>query len=472
MIAFNCGSIFCRSFLYEKSVFMKSNDLTQGNITRHLISFALPLLAGALIQQLYSTVDMMFVGRVLGTSAAAAVGASGMIVTCIVGFFTGLSVGVGVVVGKSVGRRDENLLFRVIHCAAGLTLIMGITLLLLGVALAPTLLDWMAVPADIFPEATTYIRIYLCSILSIVIYNVGAGILKALGDSQTPTLYQLIGGIANVVGNYLFIVVLEWGVSGAAMTTLLSQTLAAGLTVFRLFRLPEGYRLRVSAIRLEGKLCGEILGIGIPSAIQAIMISLSNVIVQTSINRLDVLSIAAFTAYYKVENIIYYPIMAVGQTCSAFVSQNIGARQIGRARAGTQKSLLLGVGVTACISAITILGAPFAFSLFSKDRGVILLGSQIARVACPFYFLYAFLEVYAASIRGAGKAIPTIVITIFNMCFIRIGALAVLMNVFHSAIGVAAVYPITWLCTAICMYGYYHTGRWMPKELDAGEHIR
>lgn len=443
---------------------MKNNDLTQRNITRQLISFALPLLIGALIQQLYSTVDMMFVGKVLGTQAAAAVGASSMIVNCIIGFFTGLSVGVGVIVGKSVGSRDEEKLSRVIHCAAALTLLMGASFLAAGVALAPAILGWMAVPEDIFPQAVQYIRIYLCSVLSIVSYNVGTGILKALGDSKTPTLYQLIGGIANVIGNYFFIVVFDLGVVGAALTTLLSQTLAAGLTVFRLFRLPEGYRLHIRRIQLESKLTGEILSVGIPSAVQAIMISLSNVIIQTNINSLDVLSIAAFTAYYKVENLIYYPIMAVSQACSAFISQNIGADAIDRAKEGTKKAILLGVGVTVCISAFLVVFAPAAFSLFSSDPEVIALGSRFSRVAFPFYFLYVFLEVYAASIRGAGKAMPTMVITIINMCLVRVTVLTVIMSVFHNAVAVAAVYPITWMTNSLCMYGYYRSGRWMPGK--------
>lgn len=444
---------------------MKNNDLTQGNITRQLIRFALPLLIGALIQQLYSTVDMMFVGRVLGTNAAAAVGASSMIVNCIIGFFTGLSVGVGVIVGKSVGSRDEEKLSRVIHCSAALTLLMGVSFLIAGVALAPTILGWMAVPKDIFPQAVKYIRIYLCSVLSIVSYNVGTGILKALGDSKTPTIYQLIGGIANVIGNYFLIVVFDLGVVGAALTTLLSQTLAAGLTVSRLFRLPEGYRLRIGRIRLEKKLTGEILSVGIPSAVQAIMISLSNVIVQTSINSLDVLSIAAFTAYYKVENFIYYPIMAVGQAGSAFVSQNIGAGAVGRAKEGTRKAIILGVSVTVCTSALVLLAAPQVFSMFSGDAEVIALGGRIGRMTFPFYFLYVFLEVYAAAIRGAGKAMPTMVITILNMCLVRVTVLTVVMYLFHSVVAVAAVYPITWVTNSACMFGYYRSGRWMPKEL-------
>lgn len=442
---------------------MKYGDLTQGSITRQLISFAVPLLLGALIQQLYSTVDMMFVGRVLGTNAAAAVGASGMIVNCVVGFFTGLSVGVGVVVGRTAGSQDEKLLRRFIHSAAGLTLAMGTGLLVVTVLAAPSILLWMDVPSDILPDAITYIRIYLCSILSIVSYNVGTGILKALGDSRTPTFFQLIGGIANVIGNYFFIVVFRWGVAGAAMTTLLSQTLAAVLTVSRLTKLPQGYSLQLRDIRLERKLCLQILGVGIPSAIQAISISLSNVFVQSSINRLDIVSIAAFTAYYKVENIIYYPIMAIGQACSAFISQNVGAGKLDRAKAGTRISLILCVSVTLVLSVLVTVGRVPAFSLFSQDAAVIALGSSIAKVAFPFYFLYAIMEVYAASIRGSGSALPTMIITISNMCGFRLVALAVIMSMVPTALGVAAVYPATWLCTALCMFIYYKSGRWKPN---------
>lgn len=440
-----------------------SNDLTQGNISGQLIRFALPLLIGALIQQLYSTVDMMFVGKVLGTEAAAAVGSSGMIVTCVVAFFTGLSVGVGVVVGKTAGGKDEDRLKRVIGCSAALTLIMGVGFLVVGVALAPTLLRLMNVPDDIFAQALTYIRIYLCSVLSIVCYNVGTGVLKALGDSKTPTIYQLMGGIANVIGNYFFIVVLDLGVAGAAMTTLLSQTFAAILTVSRLFRLPEAYKLKIGRIKLEKELSKEILGVGIPSAVQSIMMSLSNAIVQSNINSLDTISIAAFAAYYKVENILYYPIMAVAQACSAFVSQNIGANHIDRAKDGTKISIKLGVAITLCIELIVCFGAKFAFSLFSSDPAVIQLGSIVARTAYPFYFIYVFLEVYSASIRGAGKAMPTMIIMIINMCFVRLGALLLMMHLFHSAPGVAWVYPITWFTTASCMFAYYKSGKWERK---------
>lgn len=442
----------------------KYGNLTQGPIARQLALFALPLLAGSLIQQLYSTVDMMFVGQALGKSAAAAVGSSSMIVTCIVGFFTGLSVGVGVSVGKAVGMGEEGMISRFIHCAAALTILLAMAFMGLALLLAPALLRWMDTPGEVMADAVAYIRIYLLSLFPIVSYNIGTGILKALGNSRDPMVYQLFGGVANVAGNALFICGLGWGVKGAALATVCSQSLAALLTVRHLFRLPLGYRLKPRQIRLDFALCREILSVGIPAAVQAIVISLSNVIVQANINRLGVESIAAMTAYYKVENIIYYPIMAVSQACSTFVSQNLGAGKMERARKGTRTALALGVGVTVSISAVVLVFAPSLFGLFAKDAAVIALGSKVARIAYPFYFTYVFLEVYASSIRGAGKALPTMVITVGNMCLVRVCALKLLLHFYPSILGVAAVYPLTWICTAFCMYLYYRSNRWIPNS--------
>lgn len=445
----------------------RNADLTQGPIAKQLIRFALPLLAGSLIQQLYSTVDMMFVGRVLGSEAAAAVGSSGMIVTCIIGFFTGLSVGISVAVGKAFGGNDSEKLNRYIHTAAALTLLMAAVFTVLGLLLAPTLLRWMDVPAKILSQATAYIRLYLLGLVSVVSYNVGTGILKALGNSTAPMLYQLIGGLANVLGNAVFICVLDWGIVGAALATVCTQSLAAALTICHLFRLPQSIRLKIERIRLDWKTILEILAVGIPAAVQAIVVSLSNAIVQSHINRLGVAEIAAFTAYYKVENILYYPIMAIGQSCSAFVSQSIGAGKLSRAKQGTRTSLLLGTGVTATLTTMTLAGVRVLFGFFSTDQQVIELGVKIAWVAYPFYFLYVFLEVYAASVRGAGKAMPGMAITVVNMCFVRICILKLVLRFAPSITGVAAVYPLTWASTAACMYLYYRSGRWQPQQLKS-----
>jgi Na+-driven multidrug efflux pump len=262
----------------------------------------------------------------------------------------------------------------------------------------------------------------------------------------------------------VFICVLKLGIEGAALTSLLSQTVAALLTIRNLFYLPEQYKLRLKQIRLELKLLGEILNIGVPAAVQAIALSLSNMFVQTSINRLGVSSMAAFTAYYKAENLIYFPIMATGQACSNFVSQNVGAGKLDRAKQGTTESILIGVATTLTLSALSVIFAASIFSLFNKDPEVIYLGCKIARTAFPFYFIYVFLEVYAASIRGAGNALATMVITLFNMCVVRLVVLKLLVSLSPTVVGIAAVYPITWACSAACMFIYYKV--WSKKALE------
>ncbi len=284
-------------------------DLTKGPIGRQLVLFALPLFGSSLIQQLYHTVDLMFVGKLLGKEASAAVGASSMLVTCILCFFTGMGAGVGIAVSQAFGAAKEGELRRIIHNGAGLTLLGAVLFAAFGWGFAPVFLQWIHTPENIIPQAILYIRIYFLSLLSIISYNIASGILRALGNSRSPMLYQLWGGIANIIGDWFFMAVLQMGVSGAAIATLFSQSVAAVLTVRHLYDLPESYALRLHKIELNGVICKRIFSVGIPAAIQSLIISLSNVIIQARINTLGIDSMAAFVAYFKVENFIYLPII-------------------------------------------------------------------------------------------------------------------------------------------------------------------
>ena len=420
----------------------KAIQLTEGPIARQLIRFAMPLLLGSLIQQLYSTVDLMFVGKLIGPEASAAVGSSGLMVTCIVGLFSGLSVGVGVVTGQAAGRRDSIALESIIHTAAGFTAFAALVLTLLGQLLAGPVLKAMHTPERIMPEAMGYIRIYLIGLPAIVTYNVGSGMIRALGNSRSPTLYQLMGGIANVLIDALFIALLKWGMRGAALTTVCTQTLAAGLALRHLCTMEAPCCLRIRRARIEGAAFRSILAVGIPAAIQSIVITLSNLVVQANINLLGVDRIAAFTAYFKVENFVYYPIMALGAACATFVSQNAGAAKIDRTRMGIRVSLWLGVSITVILAGLGLLMGRTLFGLFTSDETVIALGLSIIRVTFPAYFIYVFLESLSGAIRGAGKALPVMLIILFNMCFVRIGALKAIMAWTPAIDRIALVYPI------------------------------
>lgn len=439
-------------------------NLTEGPIGRQLIRFALPLFLGSLLQLLYNTVDLIFAGQFLGKEASAAVGASSLIVTCILGFFTGMSVGVGVVIAKAVGEGDSLRVHRAIHTAAGMTILFAVLFTAAGLLLAPAVLRWMDTPEDIMASALVYLRLYLCSLFSIVSYNIGSGILRALGNSSAPMRYQLFGGIANVFGNAFFICVLDWGVRGIAMATVCSQTLAAVFTILHLWKLEGEVQFRFRKIALDFGICRKILSIGIPAAVQAIVITLSNLIVQANINRLGVDSIAAFTAYFKVENFIYLPIMAFGSASSTFTSQNCGASLPQRVKKGTRMAILLGIATTMVTSWTVLLFAEQLFGLFATEAEVITLGMQIAWTTYPFYFIYVFLEVFASTIRGAGKTLVTMVIIVVNMCLVRTAALTVMMHLNPTVTGVAIIYPLTWTCTAVCLFLYYKKGRWLAEQ--------
>jgi Na+-driven multidrug efflux pump len=287
-------------------------------------------------------------------------------------------------------------------------------------------------------------------------------------------VYQLIGGIVNVIGNTLLMVLLPWllfgdytthiafGIAAVAVATLFAQTAAAWLSVRRLALLETPYGLKLGNIRNDKQIGRQIFAIGIPAAVQAMVITLSNLIVQSRINSLDVASIAAFTAYFKVETFIYLPIVALGQANTTFFSQNLGAGNLTRSRQGTATTIKIGVAVTVCIAALMLIFSDFFFGMFNKDPEVIALGRSIARVTIPLYFFYVFLEVFSAAIRGAGKALVPMIITLVNMCLIRIIILLVIMHISPTVTGVALIYPLTWALTAISLFVYYKKGNWLP----------
>ena len=295
---------------------VRTVNLTEGVIWKQVLLFAAPLFAASLIQQLYNTVDLMFVGHFLGTNAAAAVGAGSLLTTLLIGFFTGLSVGIGVLSARAFGAGDHKDLQQTIHTAAGVAVIGGLLLMVIGVAFAPVFLRWLNTPESILKLGIVYMRIYFVSIPSSICYNISSGILRATGNSRSPMLFQLVGGITNVFANWVLIVLIPLGVAGVALATLFSSTIPAVICVRALTRLPDEYRLEIRKIRITPSKLKSIFLIGIPNGIQAMVITLSNLIVQANINSLDVTSIAAFTCYFKLENFVYLPIMAFGQAAT------------------------------------------------------------------------------------------------------------------------------------------------------------
>ncbi len=433
----------------------KRNDLTTGPIIGKLLRFALPLLLGTLVQQLYSTVDLIFVGNLIDSSASAAIGASTLLITCLIGFFGGMAVGAGVVIAQSYGERDHGKLKRAIHNTAALALTGGVCLAVLGWLLAPGYLRLIRTPQEISANAASYLRIYFLSLPSIVAYNFGAGILRALGDSRSPLLAQLIGGLVNVAADWLFLRVFANGVNGVAWASLFSQTVAALLVIRKLRHSDSAYALCIREIRFDPALLKKTVGIGLPAGAQALVITLSNVVVQAHINSFGRDAIAAFTAYFKVELIIYLPIMALGQAVMTFAGQNHGAGQPERIRRGTRDCLIISLIMTAVLSAVSLIFGAQLFRLFVKEPSVIALGRQIIAVTFPFYVFYPVHQILGDSMRGLGRTKVPMLIVLVNLCLIRTALLFLTVPRFHSIRTVAAVYPVTWGLTAVCMLAYY-----------------
>ena len=430
-------------------------NMTRGSIIKTLILFALPLLLSSVIQQMYNTVDLLFVGNILGKEAAAAVGASSMIITCIIGFFSGISVGTNVILAKIFGSKNKNEFKSATCTAISIALIAGSILTLIGIAGSKVLLSLINTPNAIIEPAIQYIRIYFLSITSMLVYNMGSGIIRASGNSHIPMIVQFIGGLINIASNTVFIVILGLGIKGAAWATFFSQTTAAILVVLYIIKDKKNYNVKLKELKIDKNILFQISIIGIPAGIQTLVISLSNIVAQSYINSLDVDSIAAFTAYFKIELLLYYPILAVGQAIMTFTGQNIGAGKVARVIKGTNICIVFGIVLTMVNSKMLLLSGDIWFRLFNSDTIVITRGIEIISITFPFYFMYVILEVLSAVIRGSGKSIGPMIIIIFNICLLRVALLYIIVPLMENVKGVAITYPITWLSTAMCMVVLY-----------------
>ena len=432
---------------------MKNNShtLTKGSVGKGILLFALPLLGSSLIQQLYSTVDLIFVGQLLGTKASAAIGASGLIVTCMIGFFNGMAVGTNVFAARHYGARRFEQLKKLIQTIFWTGIIGGFFLTVIGLVLSPVFLTWMGTPESIFPLAVRYLRIYMASMISVVSYNLLSGVLRALGDSRTPMLYQFFGGIINVFADFIFLYVFHMGVEGTAFATLFSQTFAAIGVMIHLYRLKKTYALRIRFSDCSLKEFTDILKVGVPAGVQSIIITLSNIIIQSQINTLGVTSVASFTVYFRVELILYLPIVALGQAVVSFIGQNYGAGNWERIKKGNRLCIFGGSLITFAACILLIIAMPVILNVFTKDAAVAAQTLEIVKVTFPFYFFYTVLECFSSNLRGFGKAFLPMIVTVISFCGFRIVALFALMAKNPSPDKVALSYPISWGIAAAAM---------------------
>lgn len=437
-------------------------DLTQGVIWKQLLLFLLPIAAGTLFQQLYSTVDAVIVGQFVGSDALAAVGGSAaVIVQLVVGVFTGLSSGATVVISHGYGADDREKLTRAVHTAIAFSLLAGAVITVVGILLTPDALRWTKNPQEIMGEATIYLRLYFLGTIPMLLFNMGSGILRAVGDSRSPLYYLIICCVLNILLDLLLVAVFPLGVAGAAIATAIANLVSALLILGQLMRAKEGYQLRPRQVRIHRATLVHILGIGVPAAIESSMYALSNLLIQVPINDLGTNAVAAWSATSKVDGIYWSLMVSFGVAIMAFVGQNFGAGKYDRMRQSVGVCLKIALGMTIVLSVLLLLFARYCFRIFTDEPQVIQYASQIVTYFVPFYFIWTFIEVLANALRGAGDALVPMVISVGGICGLRILWVLFVVPHWHTLLSISICYPISWLLTATVLIVYYKKGRWM-----------
>ena len=383
--------------------------MTDGPITTHLIAFSVPLLLGNIFQMLYNTVDSIVVGNFVGKEALAAISSTTMIVNIMIFFFNGFSIGGGVVIGQYLGARKMKELHRTVETTIAVTILFGIFFTFAGFFLVPFMLRLMQTPEDVFPQAKLYLEIYFSGALGLLIYNMGSGILRAVGDTKRPLYFLIFTSILNTVLDLVFVIVFKAGIAGAAIATIISQFISAIMVLVLLTRADDIYKLTWNDLRIDLPILKFIMQIGLPAGVQSMITSVSNVFVQSYINGFGSGCMAGWGAYNKLDSFIFLPINSLGQAATTFVSQNIGAARIDRANRGTVRALQMAVGVTFAIASVLVLFAPAATGLFTSDDEVIYYGSLFIRMNTFFLIFNAINHVLAGALRGRGESkIPMI----------------------------------------------------------------
>lgn len=444
------------------------NGITEGVIWKQLLRFFFPILFGSFFQQLYNTTDAVIVGNFVGKEALAAVGGStGTLINLLVGFFVGLSSGATVMVAQYYGAQQPQEVSKTVHTAMALSIASSVFLTVLGIAVAPWALRAMGTPSDIMDYAVTYMRIYFGGTLFSLVYNMGASILRAVGDSKRPLYFLIASTGVNIVLDLLFVVVFKLEVLGVAVATVLSQVFSAVLVVIVLVRTEMPYRLVFRKIRFHMDSLKQIVRIGIPAAFQSAMYSISNVIIQSSINSFGTDVVAAWTAYGKIDSVFWMTVQAYGLSASTFVGQNFGAQNYPRLRKTVRTCMLMAAVTTVGLSTVLYFFGGIVYRLFISDPAVIQQGVEILRMLVPTYITYISIEILGAAVRGTGDSVIPTVLTCFGVCILRVVWIMAVVPIRPSVLMVAASYPITWSVTSILFIIYYLQGGWLRRRIAA-----
>lgn len=438
--------------------------MTEGVIWKQLIFFSIPLLIGNLFQQLYNTVDSIVVGRFIGSEALAAVGSSTPLINLIIGMFMGIAVGAGVIISQYYGAKSGEKMGWAVHTSIALSIIGGLGLSVVGIACSPLILRWMKTPESVMVPSVLYFRIYFLGSLFNLLYNMGAGILQAVGDSKRPLLYLCIASVTNIVLDILFVGVFHMNVDGVAYATIISQFISAALVMAALMRTDDIYRVELKKIRIDVRMMKRILRLGIPSGIQQSIISFSNVIVQANVNVFGPMAMAGFGAYNKIDGFVILPTQSFCMAATTFTGQNIGAGRLDRVKKGMKQGTVICLVVSALISVLLFFEAGRVLEIFSSDSGVIRYGLITMYIMVPFYAILSIHQILMGTLRGAGKSMQTMLISVGNMCVLRIIYISMVVPMLHSYEAVIWCYPVTWITTVLMDVAYMKWGKWLETH--------
>ena len=433
-------------------------DMTEGNIWLHMLRFSVPMAIGLLFQQLYNTVDTLVVGQFVGQEAQAAVGSTGPIINTIVGFCAGLATGASVVISQRYGAHDHDGLSKAVHTTVALTFIISLIATGLGQLIITPMLRFMQTPEDVMPESASYLSIYFAGIAGILFYNLGSGILRAVGDSRRPLIFLIISALLNTALDLLFVLAFDMGVKGVAFATVLSQVLSALLTMVVLSRERNTYGIRWRQVRVDRESLSMILKLGLPSSIQSAITAFSNVFVQSYINYFGSACMAGYGVYGKIDAFALIPVQSISMSSTTFVGQNWGAKQPVRAREGVRKAILMSLVSTVVLGLLVFVLARPLMGIFSPEPDVIDYGVQFIHIVTPFYVAICFNQIYAGALRGIGDATMPTVIMLASFVAFRQVYLAITKALGAGFIAVALAYPVGWiLCSTLLIIRYSHS---------------
>lgn len=429
--------------------------MTEGNIWEKIIKFALPLMLGYLFQQFYTAVDSIVVGNFVSKQALAAVGTTTPIVNMLIGFFTGLSSGASVVIARSFGAQNHKKLEDAIHTAIGMIFALSVVATAIGVFMVPYTLRFMKTPDDVFVESKTYLTIYFAGIASLMVYNMGAAILRAVGDSKRPLYFLIASSFVNIIFDLVFVIVFKLGVAGAAYATVLSQIISSVLVLGTLTKEKGIYKLCWEKIKIHKYVMKEIFHIGLPTALQQSITSFSNVFVQSYINSFGSSVMAAWSAYVKIDHFAIIPLDSISMSITTFVGQNLGTKDVKRAEKGTKYASILAFAATIAITAPILIFAPHLIMLFNREAEVVEYGAFLLRFMTPFYSIVAVNSVLSGALCGSGDTKLPTAIRLFSFVVFRQIYLFFVTQYTDSFVAVALGYPLGWIISALFITIYY-----------------